>query len=427
MPTPCYITNARIVDPSSGRDSTGDLFVHEGRFARLPEVIPDGTLRIDAHGLVAVPGLIDLHVHLREPGQEDAETVETGCRAAARGGFTAIVAMPNTLPAMDAPGQVAALLDRAAACNLVHVWPAPCITRERKGRELTDFRALVQAGAVAFTDDGSTVTDDLLMEAAMRQSHALDRPVFDHALDPKLAGRGVMHAGTRSAGLDLPGISSEAETVMVARDIRLAEVTGCAVHIQHLSAAGSVTLVREARRRGVPVSAELTPHHLALTDDDVRPNRADRFKMNPPLRTDADRAALIEAVCDGTIACFATDHAPHTAESKARGFVGAPFGVIGLETAVGVTYSLLVKNGRMALTDWLTRWTLGPARILGRPSPSLAIGAPADFALLDLSSEWTVRADAFASKSRNTPFDGWTLSGQARWTFRGGNPIHGGS
>ena len=280
---------------------------------------------------------------------------------------------------------------------------------------------------MAFTDDGATVADDALMAAALQHAQALSRPVFDHALDPTLAGQGVMHAGAYAAKLGLPGIPSEAETVVVERDIRLAEATGCAIHVQHLSAAGSVELVRDARRRGIPVSAELTPHHLALTDADVQPDRADCFKMNPPVRSASDRAALVEAICDGTIECFATDHAPHTAAAKSKGFVGAPFGVIGLETAVGVTYTLLVKSGKMPLPDWIARWTLGPARILGQSPPSLAIGAPADFTVLDLSSEWTVHADAFASKSRNTPFEGWSLTGRAVWTFLGGNPIHGGT
>ena len=422
-----YIKNARIVDPASGRDYTGNLFVENGRFAPPPVTVPDGAITIDAAGLVAVPGFTDLHVHLREPGNEAAETVASGCRAAAQGGFTTVVAMPNTTPALDCPEEVLALGNRAQDCGLTRVLPAPCITRGRAGKSLTDFHALVQAGAVAFTDDGSTVADDELMAVAMRQARTLNRPIFDHALDHTLAGNGVMHAGVCSSKLGLPGISSEAETVVVARDIRLAAETGCAVHIQHLSAAGSVGLIRDARSRGIAVSAELTPHHLALTDSDVLPDRADRFKMNPPVRSASDRTSLIEAICDGTIECFATDHAPHTVEAKSKGFIGAPFGVVGLETAIGVTFTLLVKPGWMPLADWIARWTLGPARILGHAAPTLAIGAPADFALLDLSTEWTVHADAFASKSRNTPFEEWPLTGRAVWTFLGGNPIHGGT
>jgi dihydroorotase len=420
---PCWlIQGARVVDPAAGRDGVGDLFIRDGRFTPRPERLPDDAVTVDACGLVAVPGLIDLHVHLREPGNEAAETVASGARAAARGGFTSVVAMPNTTPPLDSPGEVQALADRAAAADRVRVRPAPCITRGRLGRELADLPALARAGAVAFTDDGSTVANDDLMAAALRQAKALGLPIMDHALDPRLAGKGVMHKGAYSDRLGLPGIPSEAETAVVERDIRLAGDTGAAMHIQHVSAAGSVALIRKARQRGIRVSAELTPHHLALIDADVRADRPDRYKMNPPLRAVADRQALTEGICDGTIECFATDHAPHTAAAKAKGFIGAPFGVIGLETAVGVTYTLLVKAGVMGLANWIRRWTAGPAGILGQAAPTLAIGAPADFALLDLGTAWTVRAEDFASKSRNTPFEGWTLTGRAVWTFCGGRP-----
>lgn len=425
-----YIKNARIVDPVSNRDFIGDLFIQNGVFAPLPilhqpltinhsSLPPDCTV-IDGTNLVAVPGLIDLHVHLRQPGNEAAETVETGCRAAVQGGFTTIVAMPNTNPALDCPAEIATLATRAAAANLARVLPAPCITRNRAGHALTDIEALARAGAVAFTDDGCTVTNTSLMEEAMRRATATGHPLMDHALDPHLAGNGVMHDGLRSQTLNLPGIPSKAETAIVARDIRLAETTGGAIHIQHLSAGESVRLIRNAQQRGLRVSAELTPHHLALTDDDVRPDCADAFKMNPPLRSFTDREELIHGLVDGTIACFATDHAPHTAASKARGFTGAPFGVIGLETAVGVTFSLLVRKGLLSLTDWVARWTTGPAAILGLPPPSLALGQPANLVLLDLNTEWTVHADSFASKSRNTPFEGWSLQGRAVMTFRDG-------
>jgi dihydroorotase len=415
-----YIRGARVVDPASGRDSEGDLFIRDGHLAPLPAQLPAGTQVLEASGLVAAPGFIDLHVHLREPGNEAAETVETGCRAAARGGFTTVVAMPNTTPPLDSPSHVLALLRRAQACGLVRVLPAPCITRERSGRELADLEALTRHGAMAFTDDGSTVASDALMAAALRAAADLHRPIMDHALDHTLAGPGVMHEGACSRALGLPGIPSEAETHVVERDIRLSRETGGAVHIQHLSAAGSVTLLREARRLGLPVSAEVTPHHLAFTDADVRTGEADRLKMNPPVRSEADRQALLDAVVAGTISCLATDHAPHTAAAKARGFLNAPFGVVGLETAVGVTYTLLVKAGRMRLADWIARWTLGPARVLGLPAPTLAPGAAADVVLLDLDTEWVVRPEAFASKSRNTPFGGWRLTGRAVHTFCGG-------
>ena len=331
--------------------------------------------------------------------------------------------MPNTNPALDSPEEVAALAKRATAANLIHVLPAPCITRSRSGQEVADLPALAKAGAVAFTDDGCTVSKNEVMEAAMREAGRLNIPVMDHALDSKLAGHGVMHEGKCSRALGLPGIPSEAETVVVERDIQLSRVTGCAMHIQHVSAAGSVDLIRAARKAGLPVSGELTPHHLALTDAVVEAGKPECYKMNPPVRSEADRTALIEGLLDGSIACFATDHAPHTAATKAKGFLTAPFGVVGLETAVGVTYTLLVKKGLMTAIDWVARWTTEPARIIGRRAPTLAHGAPADLVLLDLENEWVVNAAEFASKSRNTPFDGWPLFGRAIKTFCDGRLI----
>lgn len=418
-----YIKGARILDPAAGFDTIRDLFIENGRFSRVPEVIPPGTIVIEAAGLVAAPGFVDLHVHLREPGHEAAETVESGCRAAARGGFTTIVAMPNTNPALDTPEAVKDLDRRAKAANLVHVFAAPCITRQRAGHEIADLEALDRAGAVAFTDDGCTVSDDAVMELAMRKAAQLNRPIMDHALSPKLAGHGVMHEGEYSRKHGLPGIPSEAETVMVSRDIRLSRETGCAIHIQHLSAAGSVDLIREARRNGLRVTAELTPHHLALTDADVDPAKPGCHKMNPPVRSAADRDGLVQGLLDGTISCFATDHAPHTAATKDKGFLTAPFGVVGLETAIGVTYTLLVKNGLMRPLDWVSRWTKAPARILGQPIPTLAAGAVANLVLLDLESEYIVKASDFASKSHNTPFDGWPLTGRAVMTFCDGRLV----
>ncbi len=419
-----YIKNVRILDPALKMDLFQDLFIANGRIAALPPSLPPDTRIIEGKGLAAAPGFIDLHVHLREPGHEAAETVATGCLSAARGGFTTIVAMPNTNPPLDSPEQVAELAARATAAGLVHVLPAPCITKGRSGQDVAELAALAQAGAVAFTDDGCTVSNDAVMEAAMVESARLHRTIMDHALDPKLAGHGVMHEGLHSRKLGLAGIPSEAETVTVNRDIQLSRKTGCAMHIQHLSAAGSVELIRDARANGIRVTAELTPHHLALTDADVDPARPDRHKMNPPVRGESDRAALVKGLLEGTISCFATDHAPHTAASKNKGFTGAPFGVVGLETAIGVTYTLLVKKGLMSLLDWVSRWTTEPARIIGLPVPTLAIGAPADLVLLDLDSEWIVEPGDFASKSRNTPFAGWPLTGRAVMTFCGGRLIH---
>jgi len=423
MTTTFLIKGARILDPAAKIDAFRDLFIQNGVLAPIPAVLPQDTEVIEAPGLVVAPGFIDLHVHLREPGHEVAETVATGCLAAARGGFTTIVAMPNTNPALDTPEEVAALARRAVAANLIHVFPAPCITRRRAGEEVADLSGLAKAGAVAFTDDGCTVSRNDVMEAAMREAARLNIPIMDHALNSKLAGHGVMHDGQYSRALGLPGIPSEAETVVVERDIQLSRVTGCAMHIQHVSAAGSVELIRAARKAGLPVSGELTPHHLALTDAVVEAGRPECHKMNPPVRSESDRAALIEGLLDGSLACFATDHAPHTAATKAKGFLTAPFGVVGLETAVGVTYTLLVRKGLMTALDWVARWTTEPARLIARPVPTLTHGAPADLVLLDLENEWIVNAAEFASKSHNTPFDGWPLIGRAVKTFCAGRLV----
>ncbi|MFH0954368.1 MAG: dihydroorotase [Verrucomicrobiota bacterium] len=419
MKRPIYIRGARIVDPASGRDETADLYVRDGRIAETPPTPAADAILIDAVDLTVVPGLIDLHVHLREPGGEEAETIETGSRAAARGGFTAVVAMPNTNPPTDSAERVARIRLRGDEVGAVRVIPAGCISAGREGRRLADLAPMAQAGALAFTDDGAAVSSDELMLAAMKQAQQLNLVIMDHAQDRELEKRGFMHEGKFSKHWNIPGIPSEAEFRMVRRDIELAQRTGCALHFQHVSARESVDLIRDARKRGLRVSGELTPHHLALTDADVNPDNAN-FRMNPPLRSDADRDALIQAVVDGTLQAFATDHAPHTAAAKARGFTDAPPGIVGLETAVGVTYTELVRRGLMDLATWLRRWTRGPAGILGIPEPSLRPGAPADLTVLDLKNEWTVRSDSFCSRSRNTPFEGRNLVGRAILTVYGG-------
>jgi len=413
------IHGGRLIDPVAGSAAMGDLYIEEGTIRDMPSPLPPGTPCIDASGLTVAPGLIDLHVHLREPGNEEAETVASGVRAAARGGFTVVVAMPNTNPPLDTPQRVAELLARAARSGPTRVLPAPCITQGRQGHALADLAALDDAGAVAFTDDGMTVADDEIMAAAMRLAAELHRPIMDHAQDPALARGGVMREGPAADRLSLPGMPAEAEIRTVRRDVRLSEQTGCPVHLQHLSTAQAAQTVREARRRGLRVSAEATPHHLTLCDEDILepdPN----MKMNPPLGTAQDSEALTQAVADGTIEALATDHAPHREAHKSKGFLGAPFGVVGLETAVPVTYTHLVKSGRMDLLEWLRRWTVGPARILGLPAPSLAPGTRADVALLDLESEVTVRPDSFLSLSRNTPFAGRSYTGHAVKTFAAG-------
>jgi dihydroorotase len=409
------------MDPAAGVDAAGDLWVRDGRIVARPAAVPPDAVVVNAAGLLVLPGLIDLHVHLREPGDEAAETVRSGSCAAARGGFTTVVAMPNTQPAADTPEAVRRLIERGAQAGWVDVLPAAAITRGRMGRALTDFRALRDGGAVAFTDDGSTVADDALMHRALREAGALGLPVLDHALHQGLAGSGVMREGPMSRRAGFPGIPPEAETAVVERDIRLARQTGAAVHIQHVSAAGSVALIRAARREGLAVSGEATPHHLTFTDADAAGGDPD-FKMNPPLGTAEDRAALLAAVADGTLEALATDHAPHAAAAKARGFADAPFGVVGLETAVAATFTALVIAGHLNVPGWAARWTVGPARVLGRRPPDLRPGSRADLILLDPSAAFTVDPAAFVSRSRNTPFKGRSLTGMVLATFRGGRP-----
>lgn len=417
------IRGARRMDPVSGRDAVSDLWIRAGKIVSGPDAGETETDCLDAAGYVLVPSFIDLHVHLREPGNEAAETVASGTRAAAAGGFGTVVSMPNTTPPADTPERILEVIAQARRAGFARVLPSACMTRGRRGTAPSDLEALARAGAAVFTDDGSTVPSDEVLREVMRRAVPLNRVVMDHAQDPGDERKGVLHDGSAARRLGLPGIPSSAESGIVARDFKLAGETGCAVHIQHLTSREGVALLREALRKGIRASAEVTPHHIALCDEDIPCDDAN-WKMNPPLRAPADREALIEAVCDGTIACFATDHAPHTAAAKARGFASAPFGVVGLETALGVTYTTLVHSGRMDRMTWLRRWTTGPAQILNLSPPTLDPGAPADFCLLDLTSEWTVDARAFHSRSANTPFIGRRLTGQAVLTFFEGRCVH---
>lgn len=411
---PILIRGGTLLDPETRSQHVGDLFLADGRIAVVPDTLLADVDIIDAKGLYVAPGLIDVHVHLREPGGEHVETIATGAAAAARGGFTTIVAMPNTRPPIDTPERVAFVIEQGRKAGCAEVCTTACLTRDRAGREVAPLEELAAAGAVAFTDDGCTVQDDAVMREAMTRAAALGLPVMDHAQDREMELRGgAMHEGVRSREWGLPGIPAVAETRMVDRDIRLAEETGCVLNIQHVSCGESVDLIRAAQARGVRVFAEATPHHLMFCEDDIDPARPDRYKMNPPLRTADDRARIQAGALDGTLALFATDHAPHPMAEKARGFVAAPFGIVGLETAVGVTYSLLVRGGRLSRIDWLRAWTTHPARLLSRPAPSLASGRVADVVCLDLDLEWVVNADDFRSMGRNTPFDGMALVGRA--------------
>jgi len=418
-----YFRGGHLIDPATGRDEVADLWFQNGCFVAPPNDPMQPSEEFDVSGYLLVPSLIDLHVHLREPGNEAAETIATGTHAAAAGGFGTVVSMPNTQPPTDTPERIRETINKARLAGFARICPSACMTRGRDGQSPSDLEALAEAGAVVFTDDGSTVVSDELLREVMRRALRLNRTVMDHAQDPEAERRGVLHDGEAARRLGLPGISSWAEARIVARDFKLSDETKCAVHIQHLTSREGVELLRTAKRNGIRASAEVTPHHIALCDADI-PSDDANWKMNPPLRSASDRDALIEAVCDGTITCFATDHAPHTSASKALGFALAPFGIIGLETAIGVTYTALVHTGHLDRLTWLRRWTTGPADLLGLPRPTLEPGASADFTLVDTKTEWTVDASQFISKSKNSPFIGRKLIGRAIASFFGGRCVH---
>jgi len=411
------IKNGQLIDPANKRNGRFDLLVDRGKVADVQPSIPaNGAKTIDATGKLVVPGFIDLHTHLRQPGREDKETIETGARAAARGGFTTVCAMPNTEPPIDQRSQVDFIHQEARRIGGISVRPIGAITQGRQGVELTDFGELFEAGCVALSDDGSPVSDSGLMRRALEYAKIFHRPLIQHAEDPRLAAGGVMHEGLIATTLGLRGIPSEAESVMVARDLALAELTGGWIHFAHLSCAQSVEMIRQAKRRGVQVTCEVTPHHLALTHEAVGEFDA-RAKVNPPLRTEQDRQALIEGLRDGTIDCIATDHAPHTDWEKDADFDAAPFGISALETALGVCVHTLVEPGHLTLAQLVEKLSVKPAVIAGIPGGTLAPGADADLTLIDPQATWTVDPAQFYSKGKHSPFAGWTLQGMVTQVF----------
>jgi len=404
------IRGGQVIDPANQRDGRFDVLIERGKIADIQPSIPlNGATVINATGTLVVPGLVDLHTHLREPGREDKETIATGSAAAARGGFTTICAMPNTTPPADHRGVVDLIHQAAQRCGIVSVHAVGSITKGRQGKELTDFGELFDAGCIALSDDGNPVADSFLMRRALEYAKVFGRPLIQHAEDPALAAGGVMHEGLVSTTLGLRGIPSEAESVLVARDLALAELTGGWVHVAHLSSGTSVELIRQAKRRGVHVTCEVTPHHLALTHEAVGTFET-RAKVNPPLRTEQDRLALVDGLRDGTIDCIATDHAPHTEWEKDADFDSAPFGISGLETALGVCVETLVKPGLLTWSQLIEKLSSNPARIAGLECGTLGVGREADLTLIDPIAQWTVDPQRFASKGRHTPFAGRTLT-----------------
>ena len=413
------IQNGRVIDPSQPMDRVTNLLVEDGKIAAY-DVAPNGSETVlDASGKIVAPGLIDMHVHLREPGREEDETVETGTAAALAGGFTSIACIPNTEPPIDSQGSVEFIRDRANRADHCNVFVIACVSKNREGKELAEIGQLCQAGAVAFSDDGAPVWDAELMRRAFEYCLMFDKPVLNHAEIRELTQQGVMHEGLVSLQLGLSGIPAAAEDVMVSRDIALAEATGGRLHIMHVSTSGSVDALRRARRRNVRVTAEVTPHHFSLTDECLRTFDSN-YKMSPPLRSRDHVEACIAGLADGTIDVIATDHAPHAREKKMQELDLAPFGIVGLETCLGLVVTKLIEPGHLDWPTALAKLTINPARILGIPKGTLALGADADITILDPEAHWTVDPADFHSKSTNTPYTGWDLHGRATTVIVGG-------
>ena len=442
------LKGGRLIDPANGRDEIADLLLADGKVAAIGDDVigqaQSGISEVDATGKVVCPGLIDIHVHFREPGQGAKETIRTGAAAAAKGGFTTVVCMPNTSPAIDNPGTVALIQDSAERSANVNVLTTGAITRGIDGEELAPIGSLKNAGVVAITDDGHCVQDNDLMRRAMEYATMFGLPVMDHCQDYSLVGTGVMHEGYWNKTLGLPGWPSVGEEMIVARNILLAEKTGNHVRCQHMSAVGSVRLLREAKSRGVPISGEACPHHFTLTDSTIAgsdkfwsedghgvfwasndhkptwPEYDTNFKMNPPLRSAADREAVIDGVADGTLEIISSDHAPHCDYEKEVEFANAPFGITGLENELAVSLMQLYHSGRMKLSDLIERLTIAPARLIKLDRGTLSIGAVADVTVFDPDAEWIFNREETASKAFNNPFYGWKLKGRNFMTIVAG-------
>jgi dihydroorotase len=445
------LTGGRVVDPANHFDSIADVLILDGKISAVGKKLsaPKGIEIYDATGKIVSPGLIDLHVHFREPGQTAKENIASGTAAAARGGFTSVVCMPNTSPAIDNAGTVALIHERAAQANGVNVFVTGAITKNISGEELAPIGSLKKAGVVAITDDGHCVQNNELMRRACEYAKMFDLPIFDHCQDYSLVTDGVMHEGYWSLALGLRGWPSAGEEMIVARNILLAELTGAKIHCQHLSAAGSVALLREAKKRGIPISGEACPHHFVLTDAAISgsekfwredgltivelesaknglpewPAYDTNFKMNPPLRSARDRDAILKGLVDGTIDILCSDHAPHCDYEKEVEFDYAPFGITGLETELALSLMQLVHTKRISLADMIAKFTINPARLLNLNKGTLSVGADADVTVFDLDEEWIFRAEDSASKSKNSPFYGWKLKGRAVATIVAGKKI----
>jgi len=413
------IANGRVIDPSQKLEAEADVLLRNGAvfFIGDPKqaraLAADKTEILDASGKVVTPGLIDMHVHLREPGMEEEETIASGCAAAVAGGFTSVACMPNTDPALDNEAAIIFVQEQARKAGLANVFPVGTITRGRRGQELAEMAQMARGGAVAFSDDGNSVPTAGLLRHAMLYARMLGKAILEHCEDPSLSANGVMHEGYFSTILGLPGTPAEAEEIIVARDVALAKLTGARLHIQHVSTAGSVEIIRRAKAQGVAVTAEVCPHHLVLTDECVRTYNP-VYRVSPPLRTAADAAACLRGLQEGVIDVIASDHAPHLAEEKELEFAAAPAGMIGLETTMGVLLTEIVAKGLLSLPTLIARMTIAPAQILGIDGGTLRPGAAGDVTIWDLERAWVVEPKRFRSKSRNCPYRGRALRG-ATW------------
>ncbi len=419
------LKNGLLIDPASGTEEKLDLLIADGKVVQImPNLEVSGAEVIDVNGCLVTPGLIDIHVHLRDPGFPEKETIETGTRAAAAGGFTAVVCMPNTSPVLDSPERIHYVVETSQRTATVRVYPAASITYGLQGERITDLAALKAAGAVTFTEDGKSVMDPRILYEAFHLARELDMPISSHCEEHHLVdGKGAIHRGKVSRQLGDPGIPSLAEDLIVARDILFAEDTGAHVHIQHVSTARAVQLIREAKQRGVRVTAEAAPHHFTLTDEAVL-EWGPLAKVNPPLRTAADVEAVIAGLQDGTLDVIATDHAPHTEREKASSLAEAPFGLLGMETAVGLVWTRLVHTGKLSQLEAVRKMSQHPAEVMNLPGGRLVEGETADLTVIDPQEEWTVDPKHFFSASRNTPFAGMRLKGKVKMTFLAGEIVY---
>ena len=417
------IKNGRVIDPASGLDGLADVLIEDGHIQAVGRGLErTGAVVFDAAGLVVAPGFIDMHVHLREPGIEHSETIETGARAAAAGGFTSICCMPNTLPVNDNATVTSYIIERARQCAAVNVFPIGAITKNSEGEALAAIGSMKNAGIVAISDDGRPVMNARVMRRAMQIARSFDLPVIDHCEDLNLSAGGDMHEGVPSTRMGLRGIPASSEDVMVARDILLAESSGARFHVAHISSRHSLNMVKFAKQQGLSVTCEATSHHFALSDADITAYDSS-YKMKPPLRSECDVAAVIEGIVSGTVDAIATDHAPHPGSEKMQEFERCPFGILGLETAIGLSLEKLVHTGRISLGHLVALFTTGPERVLQLGRGTLAVGAPADVTIFSTDMQWTYDVNQSFSKSRNSPFNGRTFRGGPMATIVSGNVV----